>query len=173
MGMVLDEARTGYDIKKEVEVGIGLFYKASYGSLYPALKKLTEKAYLTMTEQLHGERVKKYYRATELGKTIFFEWLSSPPDFNFRPGALLAKIYFFDKLSTDARAQQLQAYERYNQQILQKLRTLEEQLSAADKANYFMISTLYYGLHTLQDNIRWFRHIEEQKPLSEFIWEEE
>ena len=43
LGMVLNEDLTGYDIKKFIENGIGVFYKASYGSLYPALKKLTEK----------------------------------------------------------------------------------------------------------------------------------
>ena len=68
LGMVLDEALTGYDIKKEIEAGVGNFYTASYGSLYPALKKLSDKGYLTMTEQLQGNRVKKYYEATERGK---------------------------------------------------------------------------------------------------------
>ncbi|WP_081905926.1 PadR family transcriptional regulator [Kineothrix alysoides] len=41
--MVLNEDLTGDDIKKLIENGIGTFYKASFGSLYPALKKLTEK----------------------------------------------------------------------------------------------------------------------------------
>ena len=41
LGMVSDNDFTGYDIKKLIENGIGVFYKASYGSLYPALKRLT------------------------------------------------------------------------------------------------------------------------------------
>ena len=72
LGMVLDEALTGYDIKKEIEAGVGNFYTASYGSLYPALKKLSDKGYLTMMEHLHGSRIKKYYVATALGKAAFF-----------------------------------------------------------------------------------------------------
>lgn len=43
LGMVLEGDLTGYDIKKAIENGIGVFYKASFGSLYPALKRLTEK----------------------------------------------------------------------------------------------------------------------------------
>jgi len=173
IGLVLDEVLTGEAIKKEIESGISFFYKASYGSIYLALKKVVDKGYLSMTEQLHGDRVKKYYRATALGRATFFDWLSSPPDFKFRPGALLAKIYFFDQLPAEVRTQQLQAYEQHNRQILQKLRLIEKQLSDADKANYFMLSTLYYGINTLQYNIRWFRHIEAQKPLSEFTWQED
>jgi len=171
MGMVFDEALTGYDIKREIEAGIGNFYKASYGNLYPALKKLADKGYLTMTEQLQGNRLKKYYEATALGKTAFLEWLSSPFDLNSSSDSLLARIYFFGVLPEDIRKQQLQAYELYHQQILRKLQALEKRLSAsiADDRDYFEMSTLYLGLQHLADSLRWFQHIREKKPLSAFI----
>ena len=172
MGMVFDKARTGYDIKKEVESGIGFFIKASYGSLYPALKKLTEKGYLTMVEEPQGDRVKKYYRATEPGKEAFLEWLAAPFDPNFSSGSLLAKVYFFDKLPSDIRKQQLQEYERHNRQILRKLQAVEKTCSDQDQEKYYMMSTLYFGLQFVQHNIRWFQHIEAQKPLSAFLQEE-
>jgi len=169
--MVLDGALTGYDIRREIETGIGNFYKASYGSLYPALKKLADKGYLTMTEQQHGNRLKKYYTATGLGKEAFLEWLSSPFDLSSSSDSLLARIYFFGALPQDVRKQQLQAYELHYRQVLGKLQTLEQHFSAslADDDAYFELSTLYLGLQHLQDSLRWFRHIEAQKPLSEFI----
>jgi len=171
IGMVLNEAQTGYDIKKDIETGVGNFYKASYGSLYPALKKLTDKGYLTMTEQTHGNRLKKYYAATEAGKSVFLEWLSSPIDLSSNSDSLLARIYFFGELPEDIRKQQLQEYERYHQQLLRKLAVLEERFAAEvmDDRDYFELSTLYLGLQHLQDSIRWFQHISEKKPLSEFV----
>ena len=174
LGMVLDEALTGYDIKKEIEAGVGNFYKASYGSLYPALKKLTDKGYLTMSEQLRGNRVKKYYGATELGKASFLEWLASPFDPHSGSDSLLARIYFFGVLPNDIRKRQLREYELYHEQVLRKLQAIEAKESAwiADDRDYFEMSTLYLGLQHLQDSIRWFRHISEQRPLSEFIQRE-
>jgi len=170
LGMVLDEALTGYDIKKEIEAGVGNFYTASYGSLYPALKKLSDKGYLTMTEHLHGNRVKKYYEATDLGRTAFLEWLSSPFDPNSSSDSLLARIYFFGVLPEDLRKQQLQEYELYHQQLLRKLEVMERHFStSADDSEYFELSTLYLGLQHLQDSIRWFQHIREKKPLSAFL----
>ena len=171
IGMVFDEALTGYDIRREIETGIGNFYKASYGSLYPALKKLADKGYLTMTEQLQGNKLKKYYQATDLGKEAFLEWLSSPFDLSSSSDSLLARIYFFSVLPEDLRKQQLQAYELYYQQLLRKLQTLEKRFSAsiADDRDYFEMSTLYLGLQHLEDSLRWFRHIGAQKPFSEFI----
>ena len=173
LGMVLDEALTGYDIKKEIEAGVGNFYTASYGSLYPALKKLSDKGYVAMFERPHGNRLKKYYEATETGREAFLEWLSSPFDPRSSSDSLLARIYFFGVLSTDVRERQLQEYETHYQQIQRKLQAMERQLSitAADD-EYFEMSTLYLGLQHLGDSIRWLRYIREQRPLSEFIRED-
>ena len=57
LGMLLEKDLTGYDIKKFIENGIGVFYKASFGSLYPALKRLTEKGYLKIGRASCRERV--------------------------------------------------------------------------------------------------------------------
>ena len=169
LGMVLDEALTGYDIKKEIEAGVGNFYTASYGSLYPALKKLTDKGYLTMIERSHGNRLKKYYEATKLGREAFIEWLSSPFEPSSSTDSLLARIYFFAELPQSVREQQLQDYEVYYQQVLRKLKAIEKRFSDSEgEHDYFELSILYLGLQHLQDSIRWFRHIKEGKPLSEF-----
>jgi len=170
-GMVFDEALTGYDIRREIENGIGNFYKASNGSLYPALKKLAQKGHLSMTEEPHGNRPKKYYQASEEGKQAFLDWLSAPFDLSTSSDSLLARIYFFGLLPEDSRKQQLQTYELYYQQILQKLQTLERQFSASitDDREYFEMSTLYLGLQHIQDSLRWFRYIGAQKPLPAFL----
>ena len=82
----------------------------------------------------------------------------------------MARIYFFGKLPEDIRNQQLAEYELYHQQVLRKLKAMEQSLSnTTDNDDYYELSTLYLGLQHLQDSIRWFRHIIEQKPLSEFI----
>ena len=175
MGMVLHKPLTGYDIKKEIEAGIGSFSKSSYGNLYPALKKLTDKGFLTLTEQTQVDRLKKYYMATELGKTAFLEWLTSPLAPGSVTASLLTRIYFFGELSEDTRRQELQKYELHIQQILQQLREMEKQFSMPDidARYYFEMSTLYYGIMSIQSMIRWLGHIGEQKPLSEIINREE
>ena len=170
LGMVQNEVLTGYEIKKWIEVGIGNFYKASYGNLYPALKRLTDKKFVTMNEESQGGRIKKYYKTTELGKKAFMEWLSLPFDFTLGGSALMAKIYFFGHLPDEIRKQRLKEYEMHYSQSLQKLKAMEKDVSNADvDADYFMLSTLYFGIRNTQTAIEWFRHIAEEKPLSEFI----
>ena len=175
MGMVLHKPLTGYDIKKEIEAGIGSFSKSSYGNLYPALKKLTDKGFLALTEQTQVDRLKKYYMTTELGKKEFLEWLTSPLASGSVTASLLTRIYFFGELSEDTRTQELQKYELHIQQILQQLREMEKQFSMPDldARDYFEISTLCYGIMSMQNMIQWLRHIEKQKPLSKIINQEE
>jgi DNA-binding PadR family transcriptional regulator len=173
LGMVLHEGLTGYDIKKEMESSIGNFYKASYGSLYPTLKKLTDKEHLSMSEEMQGSRQKKYYKATEEGRAIFLEWLSSPIDLNASGDAQLAQIFFYGELPKEIRDKRLQEYEFFIKQGLQQFQALakgipDEGLSEID---YYGISTLYLGIQSAHNTLRWLKHIKDQKPFSEFLYE--
>jgi len=171
LGMIYDDNLTGYDIKKYIENGIGVFYKASYGSLYPALKKLTEKGFLTMYEEPLGSRQKNYYKITNEGKKVFLDWLVLPINVLDGTNTHLAKVYFFDKLSSDIRERQLLEYEINNENYLRKLQALENDFDKMDNKDcfYYKLSTLYYGICITQETLRWCRHIREGKPLRTLI----
>jgi len=171
LGMIYDDNLTGYDIKKYIENGIGVFYKASYGSLYPALKKLTEKGFLTMYEEPLGGRQKNYYKITNEGKKVFLDWLVLPINVLDGTNTHLAKVYFFDKLSSDIRERQLLEYEINNENYLRKLQALENDFDKMDNKDcfYYKLSTLYYGICITQETLRWCRHIREGKLLRTLI----
>lgn len=175
LGMVLNDNLTGYDIKKYIENGIGVFYKASFGSLYPALKKLTEKGYLVMYEEPRGSRRKNFYKITDDGKIKFLEWLASPMNVLDGTNTHLAKVYFFDKLPQDIRDKQLLEHEINNTNYLLKLQALEKDFNkmANKDCFYYKLSTLYYGICITQETIRWCRHIRCGKPLPTLIQKEE
>ena len=174
MGMILHKPLTGYDIKKEIDAGLGNFYKSSYGNLYPSLKKLTEKGYLSLTEQTQVDRLKKYYKTTELGRNEFLKWLSSPVDINLGTAMMMLRIYFIGELPKDIRSQIIQEYKIAIQNMFDEYKKIEAQLknSIKNDRDYFEISTLYYGLQTAQGMLHWLEHIKEQKSFDEFIKEE-
>jgi len=175
LGMVLGDDLTGYDIKKCIEKGIGVFYKASYGSLYPALKKLTENGRLTMYEEPQGGRQRKLYKLTDEGRRVFMDWLVSPMNILDGTNTHLSKVYFFDKLPSDIRDRQLLAHEINNENYLKKLQALERDFDKLESKAcfYFKLSTLYYGICVTRETIRWCRHIRAERPLPELIQEEE
>jgi DNA-binding PadR family transcriptional regulator len=171
LGMVSEHDLTGYDIKKMIENGIGVFYKASYGSLYPALKRLTEKGFLITSEKPLGGRKKIFYHITKEGQDQFFEWLSAPMDIFEGTNIHLAKVYFFDKLSPEVRERQLFEYEINNRNYLKKLLDLEKQFKELENGEcfYYKLSTLYYGISIVQKSIGWCQHIRMKRPLLDLI----
>lgn len=174
LGMVLDDDMTGYDIKKHIETGIGVFYKASFGSLYPALKRLTEKGCLTMYDKPQGGRQKKFYRITVQGKELFLKWMVSPTHVLDGNNTHLAKVFFFDKLPPDTRQRQLLEYEVNNTNYLWKLQALADDFDKLENKEdfYYKLSTLYYGIYITQATIRWCHHIRAGKPLVDLVTEE-
>lgn len=150
---------------------IGIFYKASYGSLYPALKRLTHKGCLETFNKPQGGRQKIFYHITEEGRQQFFEWLTAPMDVLEGTNTHLAKVYFFDRLQKKAREEQLLEYEVNNKIYLKKLMELEKEFNRLDNKGcfYYKLSTLYYGICVTQKTIGWCRHIRMQKPLSGLI----
>lgn len=174
LGIVLEKDITGYDIKKNIENGIGVFYKASFGSLYPALKKLANKGDLTIFEKPYGKRKKIFYHITDEGKNKFSNWLSSPIDLFEGTNTYLAKVYFFDQLPADIRERQLLEFQINYENYLNKLKALEKEFDRMDNKEcfYFKLSTLYYGICITQKVIAWCKYIRTGEPLSKLIQEE-
>lgn len=175
LGMVFGEDLTGYDIKKHIENGIGVFYKASFGSIYPMLKKLTARDCLIMYEEPQGGRQKKFYRITQKGKDNFNKWLVSPMNVLDGTNTHLAKVYFFDKLPSDIRDRQLVELEINNVNYLHKLQDLEKGFEDLENKDcyYYKRSTLYYGIYITQATIHWCQHIRAGAPLSKLVQKEE
>ena len=170
IGMVLNEELTGYDIKKDIEYGIGNFYKVSYGNLYPTLKKLTEKGTLTMRKDAQGGREKIYYHATEQGKDEFLKWLSAPLDNKSVLENLMVKVFFFDELDADVCRDRLKECEFYLQQALMSLKSAEQDIrKLGDNKHYYSKSTMYFGIRNIMGSIEWVQHIMDRKNLTEFI----
>ena len=82
--VLLDEKSSIYGIKKKIESLFSLFLKTSFGSLYPALKKLEKNGHITVKTQLSsGGQKKSTYSITNKGKEHFkhlmFEELPANP----------------------------------------------------------------------------------------------
>jgi PadR family transcriptional regulator, regulatory protein AphA len=72
---------SGYEIKKALEEGpYAHFYRASFGSIYPALAKLAEARLVTAREEEQQKRPdKKVYRLTQAGRLELARALNAAP----------------------------------------------------------------------------------------------
>lgn len=94
LGFLMESAMTGYDLKRRFRDPIGFFYRASDGSLYPALKKLAREGLVTMRAERHGRRARKVYSITARGRERFMRTLREPAQPIFVYDEAQVKIYF-------------------------------------------------------------------------------
>ncbi len=81
LGILHFEEATGYEINKMASEGhFSHFIEASYGSIYPALTKLTKEGLVTWREeQLPGNPPRKVYAITDAGRAALRDALMEPP----------------------------------------------------------------------------------------------
>lgn len=154
LAALMGREASGYDIKKDLERGsaTGLI-DASFGSIYPALARLTREGHIAVRSEGSGGRDRKTYAMTPEGKAHFLRTLAGPlPDEKYRSPFLFAML-FADELP---RARVHAMIDRQIALWEQKIATIGD-LTRVDAAcagerfvNGFGIATLKAGLDYLR-----------------------
>ena len=96
LGILTRGDATGYEIKKVFEDG-GLqhFVEASFGSIYPALSRLTDEGLVSVREEAQEKRPdRKVYSITPRGRTAFLTALMKPlPEDRHRSPFVFAMLF--------------------------------------------------------------------------------
>lgn len=92
---------SGYEIKRLISISTSLFYNASYGSIYPTLKKMEEFGLVQSNEVVENGRFKKIYALTSEGQQEFMEWLENPPRPIVIKNDMLVRLFFYHNLTQD------------------------------------------------------------------------
>lgn len=94
LGLLADESRSGYDIKKEVETRLGHFWSESYGHIYPMLRRLHERDLVAKELQRQEGRPDRHvYSITEDGRRALEDWFAEPPAAGRPRNELLLRIF--------------------------------------------------------------------------------
>ncbi|MCP3940716.1 MAG: PadR family transcriptional regulator [Desulfobacteraceae bacterium] len=99
LGLLMTNSMTGYDIKKTFSMSFSFFSGLSYGSIYPALKKMETDKAITMNIQVQENAPnKKVYTITDKGREIFIESLKKPVVEDKMRSSFLSKLFFFSEI---------------------------------------------------------------------------
>jgi PadR family transcriptional regulator AphA len=94
LGMLAARPRSGYEIKQLVDHSTRFFWAASYGRIYPELKRLAEGGLIEGADASQGGRNRTVYELTAEGRRTVHEWIEAPPEvFEMRDEGLL-KLFF-------------------------------------------------------------------------------
>lgn len=112
LGILTRGDATGYEIKKLFEDGrFNYFVEASFGSIYPALNRLTQEGLVSVRAEAQAKRPdRKIYSVTEKGRSVFVASLQDAlPEDRFRSPFLFAMM-FSDLMSNERAGEMVDAY---------------------------------------------------------------
>ncbi|GED33361.1 MULTISPECIES: PadR family transcriptional regulator [Brevibacillus] len=143
---------SGYDIKQAFTNSIGFFYDASFGAIYPALRKLEEEGYVTKQEIIQsGKPNKILYRITELGKETFLQEIQTPIVPAVLRSDMLVKIFFGKSRNEKEQKELMESCIEVQRQVLQQsLSTFKKLEASFDEYQRFCWE---YTIHHLESTI--------------------
>jgi DNA-binding PadR family transcriptional regulator len=163
LGFLRLGARNGYEIKSAVEVSTRFFWGASFGQIYPELRRLEATGLVQSADDPQGARARRAYRLTRAGERALDAWLRSPEErlFAYRDEGLL-KFFFGDLLP---RRDVLDGVRATRAQFESALRFFREELApralaGREEGSEFPYLALEFGIALLAFIAEWWAETE-------------
>ncbi|WP_374445396.1 PadR family transcriptional regulator [Stella sp.] len=131
---------TGYDIRKAFEEGpFAHFHEASFGSIYPALRRLEQEGAVAATEQPQERRPdRRIYALTDQGRDRLVRALRQPPREDVLRSDALVVLFFAHLVPPAEAVAVLDGYLAYHRRLLAQLAEPKERPECAGAGERFV-----------------------------------
>jgi PadR family transcriptional regulator AphA len=168
LGMLAAKPRSGYEIKQLVDKSARFFWAASYGQIYPELKKLEEANLIAGTDASQGSRPRTVFKLTAEGRRAARAWIESEPQtFELRDEGLL-KLFFAHSIEPQRAAEIARERAAVSRQKAAELRAIwdavdeEGQPEGPDaEPDIASLTVLRYGIESSEWAAEWFERAAE------------
>jgi DNA-binding PadR family transcriptional regulator len=164
LGFLMRRPMTGYELKKLFSLSFSFFSGLSYGSIYPALKKMEQEGLITMRlEVQEGSPNRKVYTITGEGRKAFLEALKAPFGHERGKHPLLTRLFFFAHLTSEERIATARRFLDSVQDMQKELETERPEIEV--RADPYQLLCYEFGVRLLQDlnrNVRGVVRVLEQ-----------
>ena len=146
LGMLGFEPMSGYEIKTLVDNSTRFFWAASYGQIYPELKRLAEAGLIEGEDLAHGGRKRTVYSLTQSGRDALAEWHASGDPMQETRDETLLKMFFADAVGGDATERALEAKRDHHSAVAEQLRAVERMKRETGQTRESPMRTLRLGI---------------------------
>lgn len=162
LGMVSREPRSGYEIKAAVDGSTRFFWAASYGQIYPELKRLSERGLIEGVDASQGDRKRTRYGITADGRAELKDWLRRPPETAEMREEGLLKLFFSGVLKPAEAVETLRTMRANRLELIERLRSLEPEKVEADPEDPYPLMVLRAGIEFNEWFADWCERMEAQ-----------
>jgi DNA-binding PadR family transcriptional regulator len=149
---------SGYDMKGVVDRSTRFFWAASYGQIYPELRRLEADGLVTSESAPAGGRPRTLYRLTEAGEHALDEWLlGAGTGYELRDLGLL-KLFFAGRLADEQVAGLVRRMRDERALVLEQLRAVD----ATAPHGGTRTLALRFGIDTHEFWVDWLERLERE-----------
>jgi DNA-binding PadR family transcriptional regulator len=164
LGLLQEAPVHGYELRKQLGLRLGGFRLFSYGSLYPALRRLTRAGLIVEDpEQPTPEsgswprRSRRVYRITAEGKERLAEMLSEGGPQAWDDEGFGVRLAFFSRTPAEARMRILEGRRRAVEERREGLRAAL--VRAREQIDNYTQQLHQLGLETCEREVRWLNEL--------------
>jgi PadR family transcriptional regulator, regulatory protein AphA len=159
LGMLAENPKYGYELKKRFEGALGNVWSISYGQLYPTLRRLSELGWLVKkTEPGKKAAEKNIYTITEKGRRKLDEWLLKPLRSSYKvKDEFTLRFLFFRKLSPASVLDYLE--EQLKKTVLQKESFQIVLSSLQNEIDFYLQAIIRKGIIHLEAEGQWLEEV--------------
>ncbi|MDQ3572707.1 MAG: PadR family transcriptional regulator [Actinomycetota bacterium] len=153
LGFLAVEPKSGYDIKQLVDKSTRFFWAASYGQIYPDLKRLAASGLVEPADETTEGRRRITYRITAAGEEALGAWLQSPEQLHELRDEGLLKLFFAGLASDETAASILEHKLEAHREAIERLRAIKPKAAAVGR--FGPLHVLEYGLALNEFSAEW------------------
>lgn len=112
LGLLIESPMHGYELRKRLTGLLGAFRAFSYGSLYPALRRMQAEGLIAEDAAPAGtpvRRARRVYQLTDEGRRRFGELVADTGPHNYTDDGFGVHLAFFNRTPAEARMRILEA----------------------------------------------------------------
>jgi PadR family transcriptional regulator, regulatory protein AphA len=157
LGLLARQPMTGYEIKQMTDRSTRFFWGASYGQIYPELRRLEADGLVRSREEPRGRVPRRVYSLTKAGRSALDAWLEETDEtYEVRDEGLL-KLFFGELMPAERRLELIRRRQAWYEETAALFRSIGDELGELDEASG---AVLRYGIEVMEWDAAWWRDLE-------------
>jgi DNA-binding PadR family transcriptional regulator len=161
LGLLHESPMHGYELRKRLTGLLGAFRAFSYGSLYPALRRMQADGLIVEDAAPDGaskvRRARRVYQLSDAGKTRFAELVADTGPQNYTDDGFGVHLAFFNRTPAEARMRILEGRRRQVEERREGLR--EAVARASNSLDRYTRQLHQLGLESSEREVKWLNDL--------------
>ena len=160
LGLLLESPMHGYELRKRLTGLLGAFRAFSYGSLYPALRRMQTDGLIAEDAAPEGavlRRARRVYQLTDAGRQRFTELVADTGPQNYTDDGFGVHLAFFNRTPAAARMLILEGRRR---QVEERREGLRDAIArASNSLDRYTRQLHQLGLESSEREVKWLNEL--------------